>query len=283
MFWALILVLLSALSASAANSAEAAADTAPHSSWQQVSPYDRPSYDTTAEKQLLEMANADRARAGRSPLKMDEGLVKAARAHAAEMASRKELSHQFSGEPALTQRISANSALHLDREGENVAIATTADDAHQALMASPPHRDNLLSPSFNIAGIGVFRKDNRIYVAQDFGDSLPSYSVKQAQELVAESVEQLRAQAKMPRLQRASNNSANASACAMAQSDSLTAEAPPSGAYMLRYTSMQPETLPSAISKVISQRGLHTYSAGTCYARTQKYPGGAYWVVLMFY
>ena len=136
------------------------------------------------------------------------GLVKAARAHAAEMASRKELSHQFSGEPALTQRIWANSALHLDREGENVAIATTADDAHQALMASPPHRDNLLSPSFNIAGVGVFRKDNRIYVAQDFGDSLPSYSVKQAQELVAESVEQLRAQAKMPRLQRASNISA---------------------------------------------------------------------------
>jgi hypothetical protein len=87
----------------------------------------------------------------------------------------------------------------------------------------------------------------------------------------------------MPRLQRASSSSANASACAMAQSDSLTTAAPPAGAYLLRYTSMQPETLPSAISKVISQRGLHTYSAGTCYARTQKYPGGAYWVVLMFY
>jgi uncharacterized protein YkwD len=284
MFWALILVLLSALSASAATPAEAAAaDTAPHSSWQQVSPYDHPSYDKNAERQLLEMANADRARAGRPPLKMDEGLVKAARAHAAEMAARKELSHQFSGEPALTQRISANSMLHLDREGENVAVATTADDAHHALMASAPHRDNLLSPSFNVAGIGVFRKDDRIYVAQDFGDSLPSYSVKQAQELVAESVEQLRAQAKMPRLQRASSSSANASACAMAQSDSLTTAAPPAGAYLLRYTSMQPETLPSAISKVISQRGLHTYSAGTCYARTQKYPGGAYWVVLMFY
>ena len=283
MFWALIFVLLSALSTSAATPAGATADTAPHSSWQQVSPYDRLSYDADAEKRLLEMANADRARAGMSPLKMDEGLVKAARAHAAEMASRKELSHQFPGEAALTQRISANSELHLDREGENVAIATTADDAHQALMASAPHRDNLLSPGFNVAGIGVFRKDNRIYVAQDFGDSLPSYSVKQAQELVAESVEQLRAQAKMPRLQRASSSSADASACAMAQSDSLSSAAPPAGAYILRYTSMEPETLPSAISKVISQRGLHTYSAGTCYARTAKYPGGAYWVVLMFY
>jgi hypothetical protein len=34
---------------------------------------------------------------------------------------------------------------------------------------------------------------------------------------------------------------------------------------------------------VIAHRGLHTYSAGTCYARTQRYPSGAYWVVLEFY
>lgn len=279
MFWALIFVIVSSLGAAAAEPA----DTAPHSSWQQVSPYDHPSYDADAERLLLAMANADRARAGRPPLKMDEGLVKAARAHAIEMASRKELSHQFAGEPPLTQRISTNSALHLDREGENVAIATTADDAHQALMSSAPHRDNLLNPNFNVAGIGVFRKDNRIYVAQDFGDSLPSYSVKQAQQLVADSVEQLREQARMPRLQRASNSHANDSACAMAQADSLNAETPPPGAYVLRYTSMEPEAIPSAISKVISQRGLHAYSAGACYARTQKYPGGAYWIVLMFY
>jgi hypothetical protein len=52
---------------------------------------------------------------------------------------------------------------------------------------------------------------------------------------------------------------------------------------MLRYTSMTPEALPSGIAKVIAARGLHTYSAGTCYARTQKYPSGAYWVVLVFY
>ncbi|HEY4053172.1 MAG TPA: CAP domain-containing protein [Terriglobales bacterium] len=281
MFWALIIVLASSLGAFAAK--PEAADTAPHSSPQQVSPYDTPSYETSAEKQLLEMANAERTRAGLAPLKMDSGLVQAARAHAMAMASKNQISHQFSGEPPLTQRISANSALHLDREGENVAVATTADDAQRALMASPPHRDNLLSPNFNVAGIGVYRKDNRIYVAQDFGDSLPSYSVKQAQELVADSVEQLREQAKMPRLQRASNGGAEASACAMAQADSLSAAAPPAGAYMLRYTSMQPETIPSEISKVISQRGLLTYSAGTCYARTPKYPNGAYWVVLMFY
>jgi hypothetical protein len=214
---------------------------------------------------------------------MDAGLVRAARAHAAEMASRNQLSHQFSGEPALPQRLAASSPLHLERAGENVAMASNPDQAHQALMSSPPHRDNLLSPNFNVAGFGVFVSGHMLYVAQDFGSSLPSYSVRQAQELVSATLEQLRAQAKMPRLQRVDSGSAQSSACAMAQGDSLSAADPPPGAYMLRYTSMTPEALPSGIAKVIAARGLHTYSAGTCYARTQKYPSGAYWVVLVFY
>ena len=275
-------VLLAAASAFAGAPA-ASPDTAPKSTWTQVSPYDNPSYDTDAEAQLLEMANADRSRAGLAPLKMDDGLVLAARRHAAEMASKGQLSHQFPGEAALPDRLSLNSDLHLNRAGENVAIATTAEDAHQALMASPPHRDNLLSPNFNVAGIGVYRSGTRIYVAQDFGSSVATYSLQQAQELVATSVEQLRTQSRMPRLQRVDDTGMQSSACAMAQADSLSGAAPAPGAYMLRYTSMTPDTLPNGISKVIAQRGLHTYSAGTCYARTQKYPNGAYWVVLLFY
>ena len=282
----MFLVFITAISLHLAPGAalpSAAPDTAPQSSWQQVAPDSAPAFEIDAERQLLELANADRARAGLTPLKMDDGLVRAARAHAAKMAAQDQLSHQFSGEPALGERISANSSLHLDREGENVASAPDPEDAHRALMSSPPHRDNLLSPKFNVAGIGVVRKGVKIYVAQDFGDSIATVSIQKAEELVAESVEQLRSQAHMPRLARVSNGSTQASACAMAQADSLSAAVPPSGAYTLRYTSMQPEQLPSNISKVIAQRGLKTYSAGTCYARTAKYPNGAYWVVLLFY
>jgi uncharacterized protein YkwD len=282
MFWALITVLSLHLAAGGA-APKPAADSSPRSSIQQAAPQDSTVYDTQAERQLLDLANAERIHAGLAPLKMDDGLVRAARAHAAEMAAQNQLSHQFSGEPALPQRLSASSPLHLEREGENVAMASNPDQAHQALMASPPHRDNLLNPNFNVAGFGVFRSGHMIYVAQDFGSSLPSYSVRQAQELVSASVEQLRAQSKMPRLQRVDSSGTQSSACAMAQADSLSAAAPPPGAYMLRYTSMTPEALPSGISKVIADRGLHTYSAGTCYAKTQKYPNGAYWVVLIFY
>jgi len=291
MFRAFILVISLHLAAGGAVPKSAADATARSSASsqqpQQVAASDSSAnssdYDVDAERQLLEMANAERTRAGLAPFKIDDGLVRAARAHAAEMAAQNQLSHQFSGEPALPQRLAASSPLHLEATGENVAMAGNPEQAHQALMASPPHRENLLRPGFNVAGFGVFRSGHMIFVAQDFGSSLPSYSVQQAEELISASVEQLRAQAKMPRLQRVDNNSTQSSACAMAQADSLSAAAPPPGAYMLRYTSMAPEALPSDISKVIAARGLHTYSAGTCYAKTQKYPSGAYWVVLVFY
>lgn len=260
-----------------------AADTAPNSSWQQVSPYDSPNYDFRAERELLDKANSERARAGLPLLKMDAGLVRAARAHAAEMAAQKHISHQFSGEPSPSDRIAALSSLHLERTGENVAVAPNIEDAQDALMASPPHRDNLLSPKFNVAGFGVFRQGHMLYVAQDFGLSIALYSVQQAQELVSTNVEKLRAQAKMPKLKRVNDTDLQSSACAMAKSDSLSAATPPPGAYMLRFTTMKPDSLPADISKVIARGGLHTYSAGTCYARTQRYPNGAYWVVLVFY
>src|SRR5215471_17746483 len=267
MFWALTTVICLYLAAGIAPlKAATAADAVPKNS------YARAAYDNQAEKQLLENANRDRARAGLSPLTMDEGLSRAARVHAAKMAAQEQLSHQFLDEASLIERLSANSPLHLERAGENVAVAPTADDAHRALMSSPPHRDNLLNKDFNVAGIGVVRKGAQIYVAQDFGASLATYSVKQAEELVSASVEQLRAQSNMPRLERVSNRGMETSACAMAQADSLNATSPPPGAYMLRYTSLTPAALPAGISKVIAQRGLHTYSAGTCYARTAKYP-----------
>jgi uncharacterized protein YkwD len=261
----------------------AAADTAPQSSWQQVAPDSVPAFEADAEHQLLELANAERVRAGLAPLKMDDGMVRAARAHAVKMAAQEQLSHQL--RESLRSRIASRRHLRCIwiAQGKTSHTARDADAAHHALMASPPHRDNLLSPSFNVAGIGVVRKGARLFVAQDFGDSIATVSIQKAQELVEESVEQLRAQAHMPRLARVSNSNTSASACAMAQADSLSAAAPPAGGYMLKYTSMTPAKLPQNISKVIAHRGLKTYSAGTCYARTQKYPGGAYWVVLIFY
>jgi hypothetical protein len=49
---------------------------------------------------------------------------------------------------------------------------------------------------------------------------------------------------------------------------------------VLTYTSLHPETLPSSATHALSSHNLHTFSIGTCYARTDTYPTGVYWVVL---
>src|SRR5437667_6206991 len=114
-------------------------------------------YDPAAERKLLELANQARIQAGLTPLRTDEGLTEAAREHAAAIAERQQLSHQLPGEAPLAQRLTASTNLHLERGGENVATAATVDQIYASLMRSAPHRENLLNPSFNVAGFGVVR------------------------------------------------------------------------------------------------------------------------------
>ena len=244
----------------------------------QISPYD----DVEAERRLLDMANRERAKAGLSPLRVDEGLARAAREHGAAMAAQRKLSHQLSGEPNLAHRLAANTKTQLDQSGENVAFAGSLDQAHDSLMHSPPHRANLLNAGYNVAGFSVVRSGSLLYVTQDFGHSLPRRSDEEAEVLAARSVDRIRAQGRLPALQRMEGTEAAASACAMADADSLRA-ATPSARVVLRYTTAQPQILPESVPQVIQNRSVRSFAIGTCYARTARYPTGVYWVELLFY
>src|SRR5882757_2229932 len=80
-------------------------------------------HDSEAEREMLTLVNRDRAEGGLTPLRLDADLSKAAQEHSAEMAAKRQLSHQFSGEPELPQRIAKNSKLQFDTTGENVGYA----------------------------------------------------------------------------------------------------------------------------------------------------------------
>ncbi len=146
--------------------------------------------DPAAERQLFEMANQARAKAGLPPLQADEGLTQAAREHAAALAAGRQLSHQLPGEPPLAQRL-ASSSLHLDRGGENVASGPSVDQVHESLMLSPAHRDNLLNAAYNVAGFGVVRSGYTLYVTQDFGQGAPTYSRQASEDRLASSLADL--------------------------------------------------------------------------------------------
>jgi len=260
-------------------------------------------YDSAAEQVLLDLANQARAQAGAPPLALDNGLSQAARIHAEAMFAARQLSHQFANELSLPQRLASATRLQLDQEGENVALDFDAASGHQHLMLSPPHRANLLNPAYNVVGMGVIRSGDRLYIVQDFGHALPNYSAAEVKERIAAAVIQARQQARQPALARRDLSShdlsihdgssrdltdkglplADSAACSMAQADKLGTSPVRQLAQrytVLTYTSVRPETLPANAGGVLSSHNLRSFSVGVCYAHTETYPTGVYWVVL---
>jgi uncharacterized protein YkwD len=238
-----------------------------------------PKYDLKGEEQLLTLTNRERQLAGAAPLRIDPNLTAAARAHAVAMARRRELSHQLDGEPALDQRV-ASKALHLVRAGENVALDVDVAQAHDGLMHSPHHRENLLRPDYNIVGFGIARLGDEIYVVEDFGESMPTVSPAQAEDAVASAIERQR------QLKRLQLQTLRRAACSMASEDQINPKRV-SGLgpmrYVLTYTNMQPESLPSDAERALTDRKLRSFAVGSCYAHTPTYPHGAYFVTVAFY
>lgn len=239
--------------------------------------------DSSAEQQLLTLANQARQQSGAPALALDPGLSQAARVHAQAMVEARALSHQFTGEASLPQRLAATTSLQLDQEGENVALDYDAEHGHEHLMLSPPHRANLLNPAYNVVGLGVVRSGDRLYIVQDFGHALPSYSATEVKDRIAAAVSNVRRQSGQPELQRRDLLVADEAACSMAQADKLGT--PPVHKLaerftVLSYNSLRPETLPNGAAHALGNKTLQSFSIGACYGRTETYPTGVYWVVL---
>ena len=239
--------------------------------------------DLQTIQQLLELANQDRAQFYAPPLTLDSGLSQAARIHAQAMFDARQLSHQFTGEPSVPERLAAATKLQLDLEGENVALDYDAPGAEQHLMQSPPHRANLLNPAYNVVGLGIVRSGDRLYLVQDFGHALPNYSPAEVKDQIATAVAQLRRQSGQPALARRDLAIADAAACSMAQADKLGTAPVHQLAHrytVLTFTSLHPEALPNQANQAIAKPNQSSFSIGECYAKTQTYPTGVYWLVL---
>jgi hypothetical protein len=150
-------------------------------------------------------------------------------------------------------------------------------------MLSPPHRANLLNPAYNVIGVGIVRSGDRLYIVQDFGHALPNFSATEVKDKIAATVIQQRHQANQPDLTRRDLPNADDAACSMAQADKLGTSAVHQLAQrytVLSYTSQHPEALPAGAGQVLAGHTLRSFSVGMCYARTETYPTGVYWVLL---
>jgi uncharacterized protein YkwD len=242
--------------------------------------------DTAGEQQLLALINQERAKEGVSLLTLDERLTRAARKHSQLMIDRDTLSHQLPGEDPLLLRLTAQN-VRTDHDGENIALNGDVASAHVALMESPKHRANILSPQFNMVGIGVVRTGDLVYITEDFAHVMPNYSDFEADAAAQQAITDYSRSLGLPVPQRKARTQLTRMACDMARNDKLdSAQVPhevPGVTSAVAWTATDLSVLPPGAKRILSQPVGSGYSLGVCFATSTSQPGGVYWLLLVVY
>lgn len=122
------------------------------------------------ENQVVTLTNAQRRAHGCPALRANGYLRKSSRGHTVTMATRNQMSHQLSGEPRFTVRITRAGYTRWSLVAENVARGFSGPSAVvRAWMASPGHRRNILNCKLRDIGVGVALQGGQLWWTQNFG------------------------------------------------------------------------------------------------------------------
>jgi hypothetical protein len=122
------------------------------------------------ENEELALTNGARAEAGLPPLVCDDILTQAARLHSQDQCDQGRISHTGSDGSTVADRVSRLGGT-FRAIGENVAMGqTTPRQVHDAWMASPGHRSNILGTQYRRIGIGYVACGGTPVWTQDFTD-----------------------------------------------------------------------------------------------------------------
>jgi len=233
-----------------------------------------PNPGTVAEQYLLAAANQERVARGLSPLRYDPQLARAADFHAHVMAEHGAISHQFQGEPELSQRgASVGAAFSLI--SENVGQAPSVVTIHDMWMHSEHHRSNLLDPAVDSAGIAVVVRGGEFYAVEDFAKTVRHVGLEQQESAIANQIERLGRVnvAHSPELIAAARQT-----CAM--SSGFAGERRPW--FVMRFTSDSLTALPDELKSRIASPRYRQAAVGACPA-TQPGPFTSYNFAVLLY
>jgi uncharacterized protein YkwD len=117
---------------------------------------------------VVRMINAARATEGLPALRRDATLDRLARDHCERMLHARVVGHDV-GDGDVRARL-AEVRVSMRIAGENVASASSLENAHRALWASPSHRSNLLLREFSRVGAAALRDERGlVWVTEIFG------------------------------------------------------------------------------------------------------------------
>lgn len=120
-----------------------------------------------AVAEVVELVNAERGKAGCSPVKVNATLTEAAQNHSEDMAASGNMSHTGSDGSSPADRIT-RAGYSWSTYGENVAYGySTPERVMAGWMSSPGHKENILNCSFEEIGVGLAQPGD--YWTQNFG------------------------------------------------------------------------------------------------------------------
>ena len=235
-----------------------------------------------AEKQLFDLVNRERERAGVSKLEWNDNLARAALRHSQLLDEHQELSHQFAGEPSLQERVGVTSA-RFNSVAENVAEAPEVAVAHKSLMESPGHRANILNPDYNAIGISIVQRGEELYVTQDFAHILVSYTEKQFRDAVVTGFNKARRARGLRPVDVTSDAQLRNAACAQDMNTDKMIQGLPGAARLLVFSLSEPGTLPDDLRKAAADKTLERMNIGVCLLTGGRNGFSKFWVVAAFY
>ncbi|HET9839874.1 MAG TPA: CAP domain-containing protein [Candidatus Angelobacter sp.] len=233
-----------------------------------------------AEKQVFDQLNQEREKAGLPALEWNPLAADAARKHAALLAENAELSHQFAGEASLAERLGAT-GLRFTGSAENIARTEHLEDVHLALMGSPGHRANMLSPKYNAVGIGMVERDGRVYVAQDFVFQVPVYTEADFDAAFAEEFNSARKAHGAREIEAHADPYLHELACAT-DGDATKLAGGISGRYLVVFNSSEPRRLPEKLVNAAANPNYRRMTFGACFRPDKEHGYGNFWVVAAF-
>lgn len=234
------------------------------------------------EKQLFDLVNHERQKAGLSKFEWNDKLAQAALAHSRLLDEHQDLSHQFPGEPPLQQRVGAT-GLRFNSVAENLAEAPEVETAHRGLMNSPGHRANILNPDYSAVGIAIVQDGGQLFVTQDFAHVLASYTEKQFQDAVVSSVVRARRAAKLPPLDIIADARLRKAACKKDMNTDKMIMGLPGATKLLVFSESEPGTLSADLRQVVGDRMISRMNIGVCLESGGKNGFSHFWVVTAFY
>jgi uncharacterized protein YkwD len=135
------------------------------------------SFSATAEQQLFTLTNQARASAGLPALRWDSALAGIARWRSQDMATRDYFSHNIPPSGEMVFDVMSQQGYCFNLAGENIGWNNYPDDqatdvVQNDFMNSPGHRENIMGPAWDVAGIGAYKlADGRKFYTVIFADT----------------------------------------------------------------------------------------------------------------